>query len=230
MTDTSPENKDTALIKTIAILGGTGKEGSALGMRWALNGYRVIIGSRDADRAKTSADEMNAQLGGEYLVGMGNADAAAQSQIVVLSVPYSAHKATLEAVKEHLNGKILLDITVPLVPPKVTTVQLPAGQSACLEAQTYLGDATHVVAAFQNVSAVKLKDPNNYVDCDVLVCADDEHAREEALALVSAAGLRGIDAGVLANAIALESLTPVLLHINKKYKVSGAGIRITGIR
>lgn len=222
-------NDDAPLIKSIAVLGGTGKEGSALAMRWALHGYRVIIGSRSLEKALTAATEMNQLLGGDYLVGMENAQAASEAGIVILSVPYSAHRATLESVKDQLSGKILVDLTVPLAPPAVRTVFVPEGKSACLEAQAFLGETVQVVAAFQNVSAVKLKDPNNAVDCDVLVCGDDEAAKEETIQLVAAAGLRGIDAGPLANAVAAEALTPVLLYINRKYGVKGAGIRITGL-
>lgn len=220
---------DGPLIKTIAVLGGTGKEGSALAKRWALNGYRVIIGSRSAEKADAAASELNAELGGTYLKGLGNEEAAAEATIVVLSVPYSAHKDTLSAVMDQLQGKVMIDLTVPLVPPDVMRVYVPVGQSACMEAQTLLGDNVRVVAAFQNVSAVKLKDPSREVDCDVLICADDDDAKQEAMTLVEAAGLRGIDAGPLANAVAAEALTPVLLYINKRYKVKGAGIRITGI-
>jgi NADPH-dependent F420 reductase len=217
------------LIQTIAVLGGTGKEGSALALRWAMKGYRVIVGSRTAEKAQTAAAEMNAQLGGEIVEGMANPEAAQAASIVVLSVPYDAHKPTLESVRAQLSGKILVDLTVPLAPPAIMTVNVPQGKSACLEAQALLGDSVKVIAAFQNVSAVKLKDPNNEVDCDVLVCGDDESAKADVMALVDAAGLRGIDAGPLANAVAAEALTPVLLWINKRYKVKGAGIRITGI-
>lgn len=217
------------LIQTIAVLGGTGKEGSALALRWAMNGYRVIIGSRTAEKAQTAAAEMNATLGSDVVMGMANEDAAKEAGIVVLSVPYDAHKATLEGVRAYLDGKVLVDLTVPLAPPAIMTVNVPEGKSACMEAQAMLGAGVKVVAAFQNVSAVKLKDPSYEVDCDVLVCGDDEAAKTDVLALVSAAGLRGIDAGPLANAVAAEALTPVLLWINKKYKVKGAGIRITGI-
>lgn len=223
------EERDFALVKTIAVLGGTGKEGSALAHRWALNGYKVIIGSRTAEKAETAAAELNATLGDQLVQGMENAQAAQAAEIVVLSVPYSAHQPTLEGVKEQLDGKILIDITVPIVPPAVSTVTIPAGLSAAQEAQSLLGDGVRVVSAFQNVSYVKLKDPNNDVDCDVLVTGDDAEAKAEAIALVQAAGMRGIDAGPLANAVVAEALTPVLLYINKQYKVKGAGIRITGI-
>ena len=214
---------------TLAILGGTGKEGAGLAMRWARAGYTVIIGSRAAERAQQRAQEMNAELGDELLAGMGNAEAAAAADIVVLSVPYSAHKPTLLSVGEQCRGKILVDLTVPLQPPQIRAVNLPAGGAAALEAQALLGEAVTVVAAFQNVSAVKLRQLENDVDCDVLVCADDEEAKRAVADLVKAAGMRAIDAGPLKNAVAAESLTPVLMHINRVYKVQGAGIRITGL-
>jgi 8-hydroxy-5-deazaflavin:NADPH oxidoreductase len=221
--------QDSPLVKSIAVLGGTGKEGSALAKRWALNGYKVIIGSRNADKAIATAQELNAELGADYLVGKGNEEAAAEASIVVLSVPYSAHADTLASVKEQLKGKILIDITVPLVPPAITSVTVPKRQSAAQEAQAMLGNDVKVVSAFQNVSAVKLKDPDADVMCDVLVTGDDEEAKAETIQLVEAAGMKGVDAGGLANAVAAESLTVVLLYINKKYKVKGAGIRITGM-
>lgn len=216
-------------MKTLAILGGTGKEGAGLAMRWALHGYRVIIGSRAEEKAKTRAAEMNSELGGDYLTGLANADAATAADIVILSVPYSAHRATLNAVNNQCQGKILVDLTVPLQPPAITKVNLPAGGAAALEAQALLGPDVAVVAAFQNVSAIKLKQLGQAVDCDVLVCADDKDARATAIELVEAAGMRGVDAGALKNAVAAESLTPVLLHINKTYGIQGAGIRITGL-
>ena len=216
-------------MKTLAILGGTGKEGAGLAMRWALHGYKVIIGSRDPEKARTRSAEMNAELGGDYLTGLANSDAAAAADIVVLSVPYSAHAATLGAVREQCRGKILVDLTVPLQPPEIMAVNLPAGGAAALEAQAILGPDVTVVAAFQNVSAVKLMQLDRAVDCDVLVCADAAAAKAAVIEMVAAAGMRGIDAGALKNAVAAESLTPILLHINRAYRVKGAGIRITGL-
>jgi len=216
-------------ILTIAVLGGTGKEGSGLAMRWALNGYKVIIGSRDATRAQQRAAELNEQLGGDYLSGMENAEAAKTANLVVLSVPYSAHKTTLVGVKDALTGKILVDLTVPLQPPKVRQVHLPEGKAAALEAQSLLGAGVKVIAAFQNISAEHLGDPNHYIDSDVFVCGDDAEAKSSVMKLVEATAMRAIDAGPLVNAIAVESLTPVLLSINKTYGIKGAGIRITGI-
>lgn len=220
---------NSQILVTVAILGGTGKEGAGLAMRWALNGYRVVIGSRSAEKAETRAIEMNEELGGDYILGMSNEDAAQEANLVVLSVPYSAHRPTLESVKSYCEGKILVDLTVPLQPPEILAVNLPEGGAAALEAQEILGADVTVVAAFQNVSSVKLKKINEPVDCDVLVCGDDTDAKQEVIQLVKAAGMRGIDAGVLKNAIAVESLTPVLLYINKAYKVKGAGIHITGV-
>ena len=214
---------------TLAILGGTGNEGAGLAMRWALNGYRVIIGSRSAEKAIGRCAEMNDELGQMLLTGMANAAAAAAADLIVLSVPYSAHGATLESVREKCRGKVVVDLTVPLRPPEIMAVNLPVGGAAALEAQALLGSDTTVVAAFQNVSAVKLKKLDKAVDCDVLVCADDDNAKRSVIQLVEAAGMRGIDAGPLKNAVAAESLTPVLLHINKTYKVKGAGLRITGL-
>lgn len=223
MTDNDP------ILLCIAVLGGTGKEGSALAMRWALNGYKVIIGSRDAEKAKQRALELNAELGGDYLEGMDNAAAATMANLVVVSVPYSAHKDTLESVKDTLAGKIVVDVTVPLVPPAIQTVHLPPGQAAALEAKALLGDGVRLVSAFQHVSSSKLKKLNETVDCDVLVCGDDDEAKADVMKLVEAAGMRGVDAGPLVNAIAVEAMGPVLLYINKKYGVKGTGVRITGI-
>lgn len=221
--------ENSQILITVAILGGTGKEGAGLAMRWAVNGYRVVIGSRSAEKAETRAAEMNEELGGDYIVGMGNEDAAQQANLIVLSVPYGAHEPTLESVKDYCAGKIVIDLTVPLMPPEVMSVNLPEGGAAALEAQEILGDDVTVIAAFQNVSAVKLKVLDQPVDCDVLVCGDNSDAKQEVIQLVKAAGMRGIDAGALKNAVAVEALTPVLLYINKAYKVKGAGIRITGL-
>lgn len=220
---------DEKTIMTIAVVGGTGKEGSGLAARWAASGYQVIIGSRSAERAQQKADELNAHLGAGVVQGADNAAAAARANLTVLTVPYAAHKDTLEMIKEAVQGKVLVDVTVPLNPPKVSTVHLPAGGAASLEAQQYLGADVRVVAAFQNISAELLKDPNHDVDCDVLVCGNDKEAKQEVIRLVEAAGMRGFDAGKLENSIAVEALTPVLIGLGIRYKGHGVGIRITGI-
>jgi NADPH-dependent F420 reductase len=218
---------DTSSKKPIvAVIGGTGKEGGGLAYRWAHAGYPILIGSRDAERAMTAADELNEALGIATIRGLKNADAAREGEVLILSVPYSAHTSTLESIKAAAQGKILIDVSVPIMPP-VTQVHIPAAGSAAQEAQNLLGDQVRVVSAFQNVSAVHLKDLSASVACDVLVTGNDADAKSVAIALSEAAGMRGIDAGVLANAVVAESLTPLLLGINKRYGVKGAGILIT---
>jgi len=214
----------------IAVLGGTGKEGSGLAFRWARAGFAVIIGSRDAGRAAAAAAELNRLLAGPATVtGLDNHDAAKAAAIVVLALPYAAQRATALEVKDALEGKILIDVTVPLAPPKVDRVQLPEGGSAVSRLQNELGAGVRVVSAFQNVSAVHLKDLDHRIDCDVLVCGDDAAAREQAVQLAEAAGMVAWHAGALANSAASEALTSVLIAINKHYKVPGSGIRITGV-
>jgi NADPH-dependent F420 reductase len=215
------------LILTLAILGGTGKEGPGLAYRWAQAGYHVVIGSRTPEKAERVAAEINEKLGRELVEGMGNPEAVEVCNIAVLTVPYSAHRATLESLKDKLQGKVLIDVTVPLVPPDVSVVKIPPSGSAAQEAQEILGEGVDVVAAFQNVSHTHLQD-DHPVPCDVLVCGNRDSARELVLELVRAARLVGWDAGPLDNAIVLEGLTPVLIGINKRHGMKGAGIRITG--
>ncbi len=214
---------------TIAVLGGAGKEGSGLALRWAHVGYPIIIGSRDAARASEAAAEINSALGREAARGADNLSAAQAAEIVVLTVPFSAQRATVEGVREALKGKILIDVTVPLVPPKVSRVQLPDGGSAVEAIQKLLGPDTRVVSAFQNISAHHLKDLDHSIDCDVLVCADDKATGDQVVAMAKEIGLGAWNAGVLANSVVSEALTSVLIALNQRYKVPGSGIRITGI-
>jgi NADPH-dependent F420 reductase len=218
------------MTKTIAVIGGTGNQGPGLALRWAKSGqYQVIIGSRQQEKAERVAAELNAQLGQDLIRGMVNPNAAASADLAVLTVPYTAHLPTLESIRAGLAGKVLVDVTVPLQPPKVSRVHVPPGGSATAEAQALLGDEVRVVAAFQNVGAAHLGDPDHAIECDVLVCGDDKEAKAEAIALAEAAGVRGLDAGPLQNAVVIEGLTAVLIGINIRYKVKGAGIRITGL-
>jgi NADPH-dependent F420 reductase len=209
-------------LPVIAVIGGTGAEGSGLAMRWAHAGYRVLVGSRDAPRAAQIAGEFGAE-------GMDNQAAALACDIAVLTVPYAAQRATLLDLSDALQGKLLVDVTVPLVPPKVMRVQLPDEGCAALVAQSVLGEGVSVVSAFQNVSAGHLKDPEHFIDCDVLITGDDPEARAEVVKLASAAGLNGIEAGPLDNAVAAEAMTSLLIWMNRKYKSPGAGIRITAL-
>jgi NADPH-dependent F420 reductase len=218
------------MTKTIAVLGGTGNEGPGLARQWAKSGrYNVIIGSRQAEKAERVAAELNEKLGQNLLQGMTNEDAAQAADICVLTVPYSAQGPTLTQLRDLLQGKILIDVTVPLKPPKVSHVYVPPGGSAGQEAQAILGEGVRVVSAFQNISATHLAEDHEHIDCDVLVCGDDKEAKAEAIALAEAAGMRGIDAGPLQNGVVVEGLTAVLIGINIRHKVKGAGIKITGI-
>ena len=199
-----------------------------MALRWAKAGHEVWIGSRDAARAADKAQELSAE-GHGTVHGDANEAVVGNVDLALLSVPYSAHRATLQGLASALAGRILFDITVPLKPPAVRKVQLPQGQSAALEAQALLGPGVRVVAGLHHVSSVHLANLDHTIDCDVLVCSDDAEALASCMELVKDLGLRPIHAGALCNAIALESLTPVLLHLNKHYKGTGAGLRITGI-
>jgi len=213
----------------IAVLGGTGAQGSGLALRLANAGHTVTIGSRDAARAQAAALELSARTG-KPIAGADNRGAADAGEIVILAVPYAVERATVEAVLDRLQGKILVDATVPLVPPKVSVVQLPAAQSAVAAIQDLAGKTVRVVSAFQNVSAQHLSDLDHAVDCDVLVCGDDRDACDVVIGLCADIGLRGLHAGAIRNSAAAEALTSVLININRRYKVpGGAGIRITGI-
>ena len=214
---------------TIAILGGTGSAGGGLALRWANAGYPIVIGSRNADKAAQICDRINAQVGRTAASHDSYRAAAARGMIVALTVPYAAQRSTVEEVRDALDGKILIDTTVPLVPPKVARVQLPEGGSAVAAIQGLLGGSVKVVSAFQNVPAHLLQHLNHDVECDVLVCGDDIQARETVIKLATDIGLRALHAGPITNSAATEALTSVLISINSRYKVQGAGIRITGL-
>lgn len=217
----------------IAVLGGTGAEGGGLALRFAHAGHRVVVGSRDAARAAAAAARIEGKLGGRSgqpaVSGAGNEDAARRTELVVLTVPYAAQRATAHAAAGALAGKILVDATVPLTPPRVARVQLPEGGSAVARLQAELGESVRVVSAFQNVSAHLLSELDRDVDCDVLVCGDDADARETVVRLAASIGLRAWHAGPLANSAVAEGLTSVLISINRRYKARGAGIRIAGV-
>ena len=212
---------------TLAIIGGTGALGTGLAIRWAAAGYCVVLGSRSREKAEAAAREIVAGDGAPAVRGEDNAGAARAGDIVVIAVPWSNHDAILDEIKPAVEGKIVVDAVVPLVPPKVSQVQLPPLGSAGQIAQQRLGDAARVVSAFHNVAAAKLRG-GGPIDCDVLVFGNDRDARDAVIALAAAAGTRGIDGGVIANSVVGEALTAVLIGINRRYKVEGAGIRITG--
>jgi NADPH-dependent F420 reductase len=207
---------------TIAVVGGSGDLGSAIARRLGKAGRRVIVGSRSAESAAAAAERL-----GFGITGAVNEDAAAAADIVIVTVPSAAQDSTLRSIAPHVAGKIVVDTTVPLVPPKVMRVQLPPEGSAAVRAQAILGEQTTLVSAFHNVAAHKLiKDED--VACDVLVFGDDKAARAQVIGLVQDCGLRGLHGGALVNSAAAEALTSVLIFLNKTYKVDGAGIQITG--
>ncbi len=218
--------KDDRILLKIAILGGTGKEGSGLALRWARAGYFVIIGSRSAERADQAAYEINRQLGMDNAQGMDNESACKEADIVVLTVPPEAQIATLEGVRELLAGKILVDATarVDAKDPKP-----PTGRSAAREAQDLLGPDVKVVAAFQNVPAHALKKLDVELASDVMVCGDDPEARAQTVELAEAAGMKAYEAGGLDNGIVVEGLTALIIAMNKRYKSKVGGIRVSGI-
>lgn len=212
---------------TLAILGGTGKEGPGLALRWAYAGFPILIGSRQAEKAQATASELNSRLGGALVQGLENSQAANQADICVLTVVQSAHEAALDSIKEVVQGKILVDTTarvdfrVPLP---------PAPPSAASLAQERLGPGVRVVAAFQNVPASTLKkNVGEPLDVDVLICANDVEAARQVIQLAEAGGMRGYYAGGLENALVVEGLTCLLISLNKHYG-GHASIRVTGIQ
>lgn len=213
----------------IAILGGTGEEGSGLGYRWAYAGHEVVIGSRKAEKAEVAAKELNELLGAEKVVGMDNSLAAEWAELVVLSVPYWAQEGTLDGLKQHLVDKILVTVVVPMGKSAARVNKLPSGLSAAEEAQVQLGKATRVIAAYQNISAHYLMDIEHKLECDVLVCGAKKVDKDIVIGLSADAGMRGVNAGSLFNASVVEGLTSVLIGINIRHKIKHAGIRITGI-
>jgi len=213
---------------TIAIIGGTGREGKGLAYRWAKAGHSILIGSRSIDKAKYAAEELKTLVSNSSIIGFENIDAAERADILVLTVPYQAHREILESLREKARAKIVIDVCVPLNPKQITTVQILSAGSAAMEAQEILTQDVKVAAAFHNISYdLLLKD--DPIDCDVLVCCSDEKAKTIVLKLVKDAKLNGWDSGPLENSIISEGLTAILIGINKKYGSRNSGIKITGV-
>ena len=212
----------------IAVVGGTGAEGGGIAFRLARAGHTLTIGSRDRAKAEKTAAQLTALLK-LRCEGADNRTAASGAEVVFLTVPFAAQKSTIVELSDILCGKILVDATVPLVPPKVGRVQLPEQGSAVAAIQTLLGRDVRVVSAFQNVSAHHLKEPDRAIECDVLVCGDDRAACDVVIGLADDMCLRGIYAGPICNSVAAEALTSLLISINRQYKIPAAGIRITGL-
>ncbi len=213
----------------VAIIGGTGPQGKGLAKRLALAGVDVVIGSRDGDKAAALADELNSMFDGQHLSGCDIASAVqASDEIVVLSVPFSGHNATLEQIKPLLNGKILVDIVVPLAEGNPKAVSMPPEGSATEAAQAVLGDEIPVVGALHNVSAVTLNNLDTPINCDLLVCGNDLAAKKKVMALCERLGTTAYNAGLAESARCIEAITPILIRLNisKEVPFSHAGIRI----
>jgi NADPH-dependent F420 reductase len=213
--------------ETIAILGGTGDLGTGLAIRWAKHGHKIVIGSRTQEKADAAVAALKAISPDTPAEAMVNPAAAAAGEIVVLTVPAEHQLSTLDSVREGLTGKILIDVTVPLVPPKVGTVQLPSEGSAGKRAQDHLGDDVMVVTAFQNVAAHLLQQDVK-IECDVLVAGNKKAARDKVIELTEQAGMTGWHAGPIENSAAAEALTSILIQINRRHDISHSGIKIVG--
>jgi NADPH-dependent F420 reductase len=213
--------------ETIAILGGTGDLGTGLAIRWSKAGHNIVIGSRTQEKAEAAVAELAKISPDTPAQAMENGAAAAAGDLVVLTVPAAHQLSTLEAVKDSLKGKILIDVTVPLVPPKVGTVQLPPEGSAGKRAQDLLGEDVMVVTAFQNIAAHLLQQ-DVVIECDVLVAGNKKAARDRVIELIEEAGMNGWHAGPIENSAAAEALTSILIQINRKHDISHSGIKIVG--
>ena len=213
----------------IAIIGGTGKEGTALAARFAKAGIRVLIGSRDTTKAQNAANELNQRIGKTNVEGYSNREAAEKADIVLLSVPYNGMQPILEDIRDAMQNKIAINIASSLDPERKSRAKIPAAGSITAEVQQFFGDTVKVVAAFQNVSPERLETVDEKIDTDVLVCGGDKESRGVVIDLIRRIGIDAFDAGVLANAVAVEALTAALIAVNIKYKVKGAGIRLTGV-
>ena len=210
--------------KLISLLGGTGDLGTGLATRLLKAGYKIIIGSRTLEKAQQAERSL-----GKNTKGLLNKDAALQGEIIILTVPFAHQRGIVEECKTELKGKLFIDTTVPLMPPKVATVQLPIEGSAAEIAQNILGDDVRVVSAFQNISA-ELLQSDKEIDCDVLVCGNKKEWRQEVIDLVNTLGMKGWHAGMLPNSAAVEAMTSVLISINKHHAISHSGIKVTGLK
>ncbi len=215
---------------TIAVIGGTGPQGKGLAFRWAAHGHRVVIGSRSAERAAATADEIRARVPEASVSGAANAEAAAAADVVVLAVPYDGHDELVESLAGVLAGKTVISCVNPLGFDKEGPYGLDVPGGSAAEAAAALVPDARVVGAFHHVSAVSLWGEQEYLDHeDVLVCGDDPQAKAVAIELARAVTSRdGVDAGRLRLARQLEPLTAVLISVNKRYRTR-SGIAVSGI-
>ncbi len=226
---TEISNAQSSASPTLAIIGGTGWQGKALVVRFARAGVPIVIGSRDAARGAEVAETLKAKLNVDHIRGTSNKDAARLADIVLLSVPYEGMTPILEDIYDAVENKIVINIASALDPEKRTRAKVPAAGSITAEIQEFFGERARVVAAFQNISPEKLESPDARIDSDVLVCGGNRDARDKVIAMCEQAGIDAFDAGMLPNAVAVETLTAVLIAVNVRYKVVGAGVRLTTV-
>jgi hypothetical protein len=214
---------------TLAILGGTGKEGTGLALRWGRAGHRILVGSRSPERAAAHARELARQVEHGAFAGRSNEEAAREAELVVVAVPHAGHRALLAELRPVLGGKVVLDAVVPLAFGSPRLYAPPREGSAAEEARAILGDGVPVVAGLHALAAHELTNLAHALDADVLVCGDDAEAKGVASRLIEDLGVRCLDAGPLAMAPVLESLTALMVRLNRRYRSKSAGFRITGI-
>ena len=212
----------------IAILGGTGKEGAGLARRWALAGHSIIIGSRDRERAKAKAAELREITRKMPIMGESNMEAAKLGVVVVLALPASGLATTLPEVSDACRDKVVISTVVALAFGGPRLYDPPPAGSSAEEAQGLLPGAK-VVAAFHHIAAHELAETDHPIECDLLLCGDDQAAKDTVAEFGRSMGLRPIDVGPLSNAGLLEGITAVLATINRRYKLKNSGIKITGL-
>ena len=212
-------------IQIIGVLGGSGALGSGLSYRLGKAGYQVIIGSRNPGNSSEKVNEINQRLKQEKISIESNYLAAEKSDLVILAVPFSNHRVIVQEIAPVVQNKIVLDTTVPLVPPKVARVQLPEYGSVAKKTQELLGKEVRVVSAFQNVAASHL-DGDDALAGEILVFGNNKDARETIIGLIQEIGMKGWHAGSIDNSVVAESMTSVLIFMNKFYNMEGAGINI----
>ncbi|MFQ6090694.1 MAG: NADPH-dependent F420 reductase [Candidatus Bipolaricaulia bacterium] len=221
--------------KKIAIIGGTGRQGFGLALRLVQSGAEVIIGSRNEKKARRRAQELVERFNlqeaqaEESVSGLANRAAAKEADIVFMTVPYPAGKEIARSLKDVLKGKVLVDSSVPLKSFKPPEVEMPPEGSAAEEIQALLGDEVKVVGAFKTISAHALSNLEHRITSDVLICGDDQEAKDGVREICEGLGLRAFDAGGLRSARAIERLSALLIGLNQRYKRKAIGIRLTGV-
>ena len=213
----------------VAILGGTGKEGTGLALRWARAGHAILVGSRSADRARERAAEMARLVPGARLEGRTNDAACQDAELVVVAVPHAGHRVLLTELSGRLAGRVVLETVVPLDFAGPRLYAPPAEGSAAEEARAVLGPGTPIVAGLHALAAHELASLDHALDADVLVCGDEPPAKATAMRLIADLGVRPLDAGPLSMAAVLEGLTAVMVRLNRRYRSKAAALKITGL-